>query len=148
MSEPFERARRRCRQRYHTAAALVLTASGAGALAAGGLLGSPAEVVCSLCLLGTAVLVAWPQRHAVVVAIATGALLTVPTLTGYAFETIANKAIIAGKTKGPDEDKSRQQANSGYLAAPASQPATLSLLAMGASGLSIWRREESLASTQ
>ena len=25
-----------------------------------------------------------------------------PTLTGYAYETIANKAIIAGKTKGPD----------------------------------------------
>jgi hypothetical protein len=67
------------------------------------------------------------------------------TLTGYAFETIANKAIIAGKTKGPHEDKIREQANSGALAAPPSQPAALSLLAMGASGLSIWRREESLA---
>jgi hypothetical protein len=31
-----------------------------------------------------------------------GRLGYTPTLTGYAYETIANKAIIAGKTKGPD----------------------------------------------
>ena len=83
MSEPFERAWRWCRQHHHTAAALALTASAAGGLATGGLMGSPAKLACSLCLLGVAALVAWRQRHAVAVAIATGALLTVPTLTGY-----------------------------------------------------------------
>jgi hypothetical protein len=45
-------------------------------------------------------------------------------LTGYAYETVANKAIIAGKTKGPDD---------------ALQPATLGHLAQGASGLPAWR---------
>jgi len=42
-------------------------------------------------------------------------------LTGYAYETIANKAIITGKTKGPD--------------AITLQPATLGHLAAGASGI-------------
>jgi uncharacterized repeat protein (TIGR03803 family) len=39
------------------------------------------------------------------------------TLTGYAYETIPNKAIIAGKTKGPEDS--------------AEQPATLGRLALG-----------------
>jgi hypothetical protein len=37
------------------------------------------------------------------------------TLTGYAYETIPNKAIIAGKTKGP-EDTAEQTATRGRLA--------------------------------
>jgi hypothetical protein len=62
------------------------------------------------------------------------------TLTGYAYETIPNKPIITGKTKGPDE-LSVEGANA-TLTAPL-ESATLGMLAMGSPGLSIWRREES-----
>ncbi len=67
------------------------------------------------------------------------------TLTGYAYETIPGKPIIAGATKGPDD---------GAEPAPASikthtpKPATVGMLALGAPGLSIWRREEPAAKTQ
>jgi hypothetical protein len=47
------------------------------------------------------------------------------TLTGYAFETIPNKPIVTGKTKGPD--------------VVTWKPATLGRLAQGASGISAWR---------
>jgi len=50
------------------------------------------------------------------------------TLTGYAYETIPNKPIIAGKTKGPDVIKW--------------EPATLGRLAQGASGISAWREKK------
>ena len=63
------------------------------------------------------------------------------TLTGYAYETIPNKPIIAGATKGPDED---QPAPTSFRS-PTPKPATLGALALGAPGLSIWRREECLA---
>ena len=69
------------------------------------------------------------------------------TLTGYAYETIPNKPIVAGKTKGPDVEE--------YDPGPAAsltnpvpdipQPASLGALALGAPGLSIWRRRESVA---
>jgi len=62
-------------------------------------------------------------------------------LTGYAYETIPNKPIITGKTKGPDEIAEGPDA---VLAAPTPAPATLGRLAMGAPGLAIWRREESV----
>ena len=65
----------------------------------------------------------------------------VAALTGYAYETIPNKPIIAGKTQGPD-DTSVEESN-GTPAIPSPEPATLGALAMGAPGLSIWRREES-----
>ncbi len=60
------------------------------------------------------------------------------TLTGYAYETVANKKIVAGKTSGPD-DVSLQ-----YRSTPSQPPQALSLgyLALGTSGLAIWRREE------
>jgi hypothetical protein len=61
-------------------------------------------------------------------------------LTGYAYEMIPNKAIIAGRTKGSD-DASVEESNAA-LAMPAPKPATLGMLALGAPGLSIWRREE------
>lgn len=48
------------------------------------------------------------------------------TLTGYAYETIANKPIIAGKTKGPD--------------VITLEPVTLGHLAQGASVVAAWRR--------
>jgi hypothetical protein len=58
------------------------------------------------------------------------------TLTGYAYETIPNRTILAGHPKGPEEITKTA------LTALAPKPATLGLLATGASGLSIWRREE------
>jgi hypothetical protein len=61
-------------------------------------------------------------------------------LTGYAYETIPNQAIITGKTKGED-DSAVEQPNPASPATPTSQPATLTLLAIGVQGLSIWRRE-------
>jgi len=47
------------------------------------------------------------------------------TLTGYAYETVPGKGIIAGRTKGPDVVDS--------------EPATLGHLARGASSPSDWR---------
>jgi hypothetical protein len=64
------------------------------------------------------------------------------TLTGYAYETIPGKGIIAGKTKGPDEiDSSIEQPNPAALSVSTPVPATLGALATGAPGLSIWRKE-------
>jgi hypothetical protein len=70
----------------------------------------------------------------------------VATLTGYAYETIPNKSIIAGKTQGPDD--SSVERPDATLTMPTPQPATLGALTMGAPGLSIWRREESLDTTR
>jgi hypothetical protein len=62
------------------------------------------------------------------------------TLTGYAYETIPNKPIITGATKGPDETNLEEpEAN---LTTPIRNSPSLGLLALGAPGLSIWRREE------
>jgi hypothetical protein len=60
------------------------------------------------------------------------------TLTGYAYETIPNKPIIAGATKGTEEGPDTALT----MATP--DPATLGALALGAPGLSIWRREKSV----
>jgi hypothetical protein len=61
-------------------------------------------------------------------------------MTGYAYETIPNKPIIAGMTEGSKE-----------VPATASkfdrQPASLGVLALGSSGFSIWRRKEELGQT-
>jgi hypothetical protein len=59
------------------------------------------------------------------------------TLTGYAYETIPGKAIIAGATKDADDVESTAS-----LSTRTAEPATLGMLALGAPGLSIWRREE------
>jgi len=67
-------------------------------------------------------------------------------LTGYAYETIPNKAIITGKTKGPDEISIKEP--DAALVIPTRKPASLGLLAMGSPGLAIWRRNESGANTQ
>jgi len=64
-------------------------------------------------------------------------------LTGYAYETIPGKPIIAGKMEGPEEN-SLDEANPSSLNEPMLQPASLGLLAMGSPALSIWRREESV----
>ena len=62
-------------------------------------------------------------------------------LTGYAYETIPNKPIIAGQTEGPDDFGNG--APDAALTTPTSRPATLGALAMGAPGLSIWPRKKS-----
>ena len=64
------------------------------------------------------------------------------TLTGYAYETIPNKPIIAGKTKGRDEEVGVTSLNS-----PTVRPGSLGLLAMGLPGLSVWRREQPASAT-
>lgn len=62
-------------------------------------------------------------------------------LTGYAYETEANTAIIEGHTSGPSVSAVAPTA----LLAPAPRPSSLGLLARGADGLSMWRRQETTA---
>jgi hypothetical protein len=62
------------------------------------------------------------------------------TLTGYAYETIPGKGIIAGQTKGVD-DSNVEQPDAAFTP-PVPEPGTLGAMAMGAPGLSIWRRKE------
>jgi hypothetical protein len=62
------------------------------------------------------------------------------TLTGYAYETIPNKPIIAGKTEGPYDGTA--EAPNASVPEPSSEHAMLGMLALGEPGLSIWRREE------
>lgn len=57
-------------------------------------------------------------------------------LTGYAYETIPNKPIMAGVIATPDDVETSSST-------PLSKPATLGVLALGAPGLPIWRRKES-----
>jgi len=63
----------------------------------------------------------------------------VATLTGYAYETIPNKPILAGAKSGPVESVTNLRMN---LFTPAKRSPTLGLLAGGADSLAIWRREE------
>ena len=61
------------------------------------------------------------------------------TLTGYAYETIPGKLIKAGQTKGAEEGFGN---GASFIRSPEkSQLLSLGALAMGAPGLSIWRRE-------
>jgi hypothetical protein len=76
----------------------------------------------------------------------TGRLAINATLTGYAYETTPNKAIIAGKTSGPDGNTVGEPAPAA-LRVPTPQPAALGVLALGACGASLWRREESVGAT-
>jgi hypothetical protein len=66
-------------------------------------------------------------------------LHVIATLTGYAYETVANKAIVAGETKGADEEAGAVLEDS--VSEPA-RKATLGLLALGSQSLLIFRREE------
>jgi hypothetical protein len=62
------------------------------------------------------------------------------TLTGYAYETVANKGIVAGQTSDTD---TTSEMNKPAPARPF-HPASLGLLGLGAVGLAIWRRKEDL----
>ena len=86
----------------------------------------------------------WARFASVQASACNGGPAVSATLTGYAYETIANKSIIAGKTKGPDEISTEEPNTT--LTMLTRKPATLGLLAMGAPALSIWRREESVDS--
>lgn len=61
------------------------------------------------------------------------------TLTGYAYETVPNKSIVAGKTKGPTGND--EAPIGAAFRAPAARPAGLGSLALGASAASVWRRQ-------
>jgi hypothetical protein len=67
------------------------------------------------------------------------------TLTGYAYETVPNKPIIAGRTTGPDvitvQPETGEITPPAPLVAPAPASATLGLLAKGALALDLWRQE-------
>jgi hypothetical protein len=63
-------------------------------------------------------------------------------LTAYAYETTANKSIVAGQIHGAEEASVTTPAAPIVPANPAYRPASLGLLGLGASGLSIWRRQE------
>jgi hypothetical protein len=60
-------------------------------------------------------------------------------LTGYAYETIPNKPIIAGEKSGPVVAEGTDLKE---MPVPSPQPAILGVLAQGADALSIWRRED------
>jgi hypothetical protein len=66
-------------------------------------------------------------------------------LTGYAYETIPNKPIIAGATK--DAADENQPAGVSFKT-NAPEPAALGMLALGAPGLSMWRREDGAAAPE
>jgi hypothetical protein len=66
---------------------------------------------------------------------------TTAVLTGYAYETIPKRPIIAGKV--PDSDNEVNiPAVSFKPSATSPAPATLGLLALGSPALSAWRRRE------
>jgi hypothetical protein len=67
-------------------------------------------------------------------------------ITGYAYETIPGKAIIAGRTKGLSDGVEQSDAAVPVVATP--QSATLGLLALGSNGWSISRREKSAVATR
>jgi hypothetical protein len=71
------------------------------------------------------------------------------TLTGYAYETVAGKSIVAGPTNGlADQAAEEEEEDFGPVASLTSpipdkpQPASLGMLALGAQGVPMWRRKE------
>jgi hypothetical protein len=61
-------------------------------------------------------------------------------LTGYAYETVPNKSIVTGQTKGAADVKGAVPSNSASLRPGVRPAASLGLLAQGARGLDIWRK--------
>ncbi|MGA9968292.1 MAG: hypothetical protein WBQ10_24040 [Terriglobales bacterium] len=63
------------------------------------------------------------------------------TLTGYAYETIPNKTIIAGKTKGTENTSIAEQPTLHKVVPPSP---TVGELAAGSPALPVWRRKEQI----
>ncbi len=74
--------------------------------------------------------------------------VVVAVLTGYAYETEANKAIIAGAIKAGAVKSESANLSAPSEALPASAAASLGMLALGAPGLEIWRRADQLATAR
>ena len=69
------------------------------------------------------------------------------TLTGYAYETKPGKAIEAGQTREADESDEESFGPSASMTFPIPdrpQPASLGMPALGAQGVPLWRRKESV----
>jgi hypothetical protein len=66
----------------------------------------------------------------------------VAELTGYAYETVPGKAIIAGDTGGSPEQSQADPTSEVPQRQEAQMAATLAALSLGAPGLSIWRRPD------
>ncbi len=64
------------------------------------------------------------------------------TLTGYAYETVANKAIVTGKTKGPGAEGMEPAANESRRSTTL-RPESLGMLARGAAGLAVGQKRGS-----
>jgi hypothetical protein len=62
------------------------------------------------------------------------------TITGYAYETIPNKPILAGAINETSDEASLLEPSN--LPSKGAQPASLGYLALGSVGLSAWRRED------
>jgi len=76
--------------------------------------------------------------------ISTTDLVYAVAISGYAYETIPGKAIVARQTRGPDDEPSVPAVS---LDAPnpipdKPHPASLGMLALGARGVALWRRKE------
>ena len=63
-------------------------------------------------------------------------------LTGYAYETVANKPIVEGHTSGPEEAGNFAPAD---MLTPMQRPMSLGMLARGADTPPVWRREADTA---
>jgi hypothetical protein len=76
----------------------------------------------------------------------TGGLPRLAVLTGYAYETIPGKSIIAGQKKEALVESDEEDSGAGAsLANPlpdTPHPASLGMLALGAQGVPLWRRKE------
>ena len=82
----------------------------------------------------------WARFSSIKASACNGGPAVSATLTGYAYETVAGKSIKAGQTEEPEVDNSVGPPNPTDLSTPTLKPASLELLALGSSGLSIWRR--------
>jgi hypothetical protein len=63
-------------------------------------------------------------------------------LTGYAYETVANQPMTAGQIKSNDDNAENSTSSAQLKPLTKAQVATLGMLAVGADGLTLWRREE------